>query len=64
MTRKNNAQNNPADFVPDSRVPTTDPDDIKGAKNYVAAALADIAGNRPVDSPSTRPYGCSVKYRL
>lgn len=43
--------------------PTTDPDDIKGATNHVAAALADVAADRPVASPSTRPYGCSVKYR-
>lgn len=43
--------------------PTTDPDDIKGATNYIAAALADIQANRPVASPSSRPYGCSVKYR-
>lgn len=43
--------------------PTTDPDDVKGARNHVAAALADLAADRPVASPSTRPYGCSVKYR-
>lgn len=43
--------------------PTTDPDDIKGAKNYVSAALGDISADRPVGMPSTRAYGCSVKYR-
>jgi peroxiredoxin len=43
--------------------PTADPDDIKGARNYVAAALADLAADRPVAAASSRPYGCSVKYR-
>lgn len=32
------------------------------ANNYVRAALADVAANRPVATPVTRPYGCSVKY--
>lgn len=43
--------------------PTADPDDIKGARNYVAAALADLAAEHPVAASSSRPYGCSVKYR-
>jgi peroxiredoxin len=42
--------------------PTTDPADIKGARNYVRAAMTDIAAGRPVAQPVTRPYGCSVKY--
>jgi hypothetical protein len=42
--------------------PTADPDSLKGAKNYVAAALADLKAGRPVATPVTRPYGCSVKY--
>ena len=44
--------------------PTTDPADIKGATNHVAAALADVAA-RPAGGRTrrTRPYGCSVKYR-
>lgn len=32
------------------------------ANNYVRAALADLAANRPVATPVTRSYGCSVKY--
>jgi peroxiredoxin len=43
--------------------PTADPGDIKGARNHVAAALADLASGRPVAEASSRPYGCSVKYR-
>ena len=30
--------------------------------NYVDAALADIAAGRPVATPETEAYGCSVKY--
>jgi peroxiredoxin len=30
--------------------------------NYVDAALADLAAGRPVATPKTQPYGCSVKY--
>jgi len=29
---------------------------------YVDDALADLAAGRPVATPSTKPYGCSVKY--
>jgi hypothetical protein len=42
--------------------PFSDPESLKGAKNYVAAALADVKAGRPVAQPATRPYGCSVKY--
>lgn len=30
--------------------------------NYVDAALADLAASRSVVTPTTKPYGCSVKY--
>jgi len=39
------------------------PDDIAKATNYVKAALADLQAGRPVATPTSRPYGCSVKYR-
>ena len=42
--------------------PTSDPDSLKTARNYVTAALADVKAGRPVAQPATRPYGCSVKY--
>ncbi len=42
--------------------PTANWDDVKGANNYVRAALADLAQGRPVATPVSRPYGCSVKY--
>jgi peroxiredoxin len=30
--------------------------------NYVDAALDDLGAGRPVKTPITKPYGCSVKY--
>ena len=42
--------------------PVTDPASLKGATNYVAAALADLKAGRPVATPVTKSYGCSVKY--
>ncbi len=43
--------------------PTDDRADIPGATNHVRAALADLDADRPVGSPVTRAYGCTVKYR-
>jgi AhpC/TSA family len=42
--------------------PTTDVADINGAKNYVSQALNEALSGKPVSEPTTRPYGCSVKY--
>jgi peroxiredoxin len=42
--------------------PTPDAEDIKGADNYVSDALAEAMAGKPVGTPFTRPYGCSVKY--
>lgn len=41
---------------------TPDPADIAGAKNYVTAALGDVLAGKPVSTPKTEAYGCSVKY--
>lgn len=35
---------------------------LQGARNYVLAALDDMAAGRPVQQAETTPYGCSVKY--
>ena len=37
-------------------------EDLKTAKNYVRAALADLKAGRPVQTAFSRSYGCSVKY--
>jgi AhpC/TSA family len=42
--------------------PSANPADVKTAKNFVDAALADVLAGRPVAQPVTRAYGCSVKY--
>jgi peroxiredoxin len=42
--------------------PSANPADVKTAKNFVNAALADLAAGRAVAQPATRAYGCSVKY--
>ncbi len=42
--------------------PTTDLADVNGAKNYVTAALVEATSGKPVSTPTSRPYGCSVKY--
>jgi hypothetical protein len=31
-------------------------------RDYVGAALADLDAGRAVATPTTKPYGCSVKY--
>ncbi len=42
--------------------PTPDPEDVRGANNYVSDALTAAMAGKPVATPFTRPYGCSVKY--
>jgi len=43
--------------------PTTDLDDVPGAKNYVNLALQQALAGKQVETTATRPYGCSVKYQ-
>lgn len=43
--------------------PTPDPEDVKGADNYVSDALSASMAGKSVAVPYTRAYGCSVKYR-
>ena len=45
-----------------SKSPVSSPEDMKKAKNFVATALDEAMAGAPVSEPSTRPYGCSVKY--
>jgi peroxiredoxin len=42
--------------------PTTDQADIRSAKNYVSEALEEAMAGKSVSIPTSRPYGCSVKY--
>lgn len=38
--------------------------DIEKATNHVKAALADIAAGRPIAQAVTKPYGCTIKYKV
>jgi hypothetical protein len=42
--------------------PTQDKADIAGARNHVLAALAELKAGKPVSVPTSRAYGCNVKY--
>ena len=42
--------------------PTQDKADIEGARNHVLAALSELKAGKPVSVPTSRAYGCSVKY--
>jgi len=43
--------------------PSVELADVKTAKNYVVAALDELAAGKPVTISATRAYGCSVKYK-
>src|SRR5437899_6760660 len=42
---------------------TPNPADIPSSTNYVKAALDESLAGKPVSNPTTKPYGCSVKYK-
>ena len=46
------------DSVPSARV-----DDIKLATNYIRQGLTEALGGKAISASSTRPYGCSIKYK-
>jgi len=43
--------------------PSTNLADVKTAKNYLVAALDEIAAGKPVTVAATTAYGCSIKYK-
>ena len=42
--------------------PTPNAADIATSRNYVSQALEEAMAGKPVSTPVSRPYGCSVKY--
>ena len=42
--------------------PTANPDDIASSTNYVKVALEEAMAGKPVTTPTSRAYGCSIKY--
>ena len=44
-------------------IPSSNPDDIKKAVNYVRQGLNETLAGKPISAATTRPYGCSIKYK-
>lgn len=44
-------------------IPSSDPDDIKKATNYVKQGLGEALAGKPISAATTRAYGCSIKYK-
>jgi peroxiredoxin len=44
-------------------IPSSNPDDIKKAVNYVKQGLGEALAGKPISQAVTRAYGCSVKYK-
>ncbi len=44
-------------------VPSARADDIKTATNYIRQGLNEALSGKAISMASTRPYGCSVKYK-
>ncbi|HEX2336288.1 MAG TPA: thioredoxin family protein, partial [Hyphomicrobiaceae bacterium] len=42
--------------------PTTRLEDLKTAKNFVDAALSEVAEGKVVSIKTSRAYGCTIKY--
>jgi len=42
---------------------STETGDISKADNYIDLALSEALAGKPVTTPETKPYGCSVKYK-
>ena len=42
---------------------TPNPADISSSTNYVKVALDESMAGKPVSNATTKPYGCSVKYK-
>ena len=42
--------------------PTTDISDVPTANNFLSAALGEAMAGKAVVMPTSKPYGCSVKY--
>ena len=44
-------------------IPSARTEDIKTATNYVRQGLSEALAGKPLSQATTRPYGCSVKYK-
>lgn len=44
-------------------IASSNPDDIVRATNYVKQGLGEAMAGKPLSAATTRPYGCSIKYK-
>ncbi len=44
-------------------IPSGRAEDIRTATNYVRQGLDEALAGKPVSQSTTRPYGCTIKYR-
>ena len=44
-------------------IPSSDPADIQKAVNYVRQGLNEALAGKPISAPTSRAYGCSIKYK-
>ena len=44
-------------------IPSADSADIEDANNYVRVALGEMKEGQPISTATSRPYGCSIKYK-
>jgi hypothetical protein len=44
-------------------IASSNPDDIKRATNYVRQGLGEALAGKALTASTTRPYGCSIKYK-
>ena len=44
-------------------IPSARAADIEKATNYVRQGLNELLAGRPVSTPTSQPYGCSIKYK-
>lgn len=44
-------------------IPSSSKDDIARAVNYVRQGLAEATAGKTITAATTRPYGCSIKYK-
>lgn len=42
---------------------SANPEKIKDSENYIVSALDSALSGKPIKTASTKPYGCSVKYK-
>jgi hypothetical protein len=44
-------------------IASANPADIKTATNYIKQSLGETLAGKPISNATTKPYGCSVKYK-